>query len=300
MSYPWGKHHLLRMKLFNTKTQTIEQFQPLDDQVTLYVAGREPEEERPISNLFLYCTADVLARYLELKGLQVKCGYIVNHASGEDRPRSTRAAEDLAGTMRSLNVHPPEYLSGPASQRLKNKIDILVIGAGSSPAPGDDPDPATTSNQEPSARFILRTATVKQARPETNDILASPMTAEEMLQRFTADALRIYLSQHHYRSPWAHDQLRLEKAAQHAEKLRAALKARSTGDQLLNLAPVRKRFEATLDNDLDTVKGIATLLNLADEILFRAPNDYRVDEAQMALRQMAAVFGLHLDGAAPG
>ena len=287
------------MKLFNTKTQEIEQFKPLHDQVTLCVTGRELEEERQLSRLFLYCMADVLVRYLEMKGLQVKYGHIVNHPLSEDRPPSKRGAEDFAEAMRSLNVRPPERLSGMAAL-LESDIDILVTGDEPAPARDDGPDAATTSNQLPPARFRLRTARVKRAKPEATGVLASPMAVEEMLARFSADALRIYLGQHHYRRPWTLDQIRLEKAAQHAQKLSAAMKAKSTGDRLLNIAPARKRFEAALDNDLDTVKGIATLLNLADEILFRAPNGYRVDDAQMALRQMATVFGLHLDWAAPG
>jgi hypothetical protein len=35
--------------------------------------------------------------------------------------------------------------------------------------------------------------------------------------------------------------------------------------------------------------------NLADEILFRAPNGYQIDEAQALLRELAAIFGLRLD-----
>ena len=46
--------------------------------------------------------------------------------------------------------------------------------------------------------------------------------------------------------------------------------------------------------------ALASLLNLADEIIFRAENGYRVSEAQAALRQMAGVFGLRLDEAEPG
>ena len=56
---------------------------------------------------------------------------------------------------------------------------------------------------------------------------------------------------------------------------------------------------AALDNDLDTRKGVATLLNLADEILFRASNGYTIDDAQGALRQMASVFGLRLGKEGP-
>jgi cysteinyl-tRNA synthetase len=91
----------------------------------------------------------------------------------------------------------------------------------------------------------------------------------------------------------------LEKAAQYAERLDAAMKAISTGDRPLNATPAQNRFVAALDNDLDTRKGVATLLNLADEILFRAPNGYSINDAQDALWQMASVFGLRLNRERP-
>jgi cysteinyl-tRNA synthetase len=242
--------------------------------------------------------ADVLVRYLEVKGPGVRYTHIDDGALSEDQPQSKKAAWDFARTMRSLNVRPPDYLVRPAAHHFESNIDILVEGAASPSIADDDPEAATTSNQIPPARFRLQTAMVK--RDQSNDLLSTDLIpVEEMLQRFSGDAIRIYLGQYHYRSPWTHDQIRLEKAAKHAEKLNAAMKAMSTGDRLLNITPLQKRFEAALDNDLDTVKAIATLLNLADEILFRAPNDYLVEEAQMALRQMATVFGLRLDRELP-
>ena len=68
----------------------------------------------------------------------------------------------------------------------------------------------------------------------------------------------------------------MEKASKCAEKLAAAMEARSTGDRLINLAPIENRFAAAMENDLDTMKGIASLLNLADEIMFRAGNGYQI------------------------
>ncbi len=268
------------MKLFNTKTQENEQFHTLDDQASLYVVGREPEEEMQISHLFLYSVADVLVRYLEMKGLQVAYGHIVDDASSEDRPPSQEWAEDFARALQSLNIRPPDYFS-EATANHPDDIDVLLARA--------------MNDKSPPARFRLRTAKVNQAKATTGGAL----TAKEMLQRFSGDAIRIYLAQHHYRSPWTHDQLLLDRADQHAEKLKAAIEAMSTGERLINIAPVRRRFQAALDNDLDTVKAIATLLNLADEILFRAPNDYLVEGAQLALRQMATVFGLRLDRELP-
>lgn len=276
------------MKLFNTKTRKTEQLQAPGGQVTLYVAGQRPEEEWQISQLFLFCMLDVLVRYLELTGLRVNYGYIVDNGLSEDQSPLEAWPENFAETLRLLNVRLPDNSSEPATVRPEDTIDILVTGHDSS-------DAASTGNQLPPARLELRTAAVTQAEPITAETLAGPMSVKEMLQRYSSDALRIYLAQHHYRSPWAHDQIRLDKAAQHAEKLSAAMTAKSTGQRRLNTTPVRRRFEAALDNDLDTVKAIATLLNLADEILFRAPNDYLIDDGQMALRQMAAVFGLRLD-----
>ena len=50
-----------------------------------------------------------------------------------------------------------------------------------------------------------------------------------------------------------------------------------------------------MNNDLDTVKAIASLLNLADLILFRASSGYQVQNAQSALLDMSSVFGLRLN-----
>ena len=41
------------------------------------------------------------------------------------------------------------------------------------------------------------------------------------------------------------------------------------------------------------------MLNLADEILFRAPHGYQVQPAQESLRRMASVLGLLLDQERP-
>jgi cysteinyl-tRNA synthetase len=153
------------------------------------------------------------------------------------------------------------------------------------------------NNQAPPIRFRLQVAVIDQADSEGSRWSVS--TLGDMLRRFSADAIRVYMAQQHYRSPWAYDEVILEKAAQYSERLNAAMEAIGTGDRPLNIVPARNRFMAALDNDLDTRKGIATLLNLADEILFRAANGYSIDKAQDALRQMASVFGLRLDEEGP-
>ena len=62
------------MKLFNTQTQQIESFQPVGNEVTLYVCGMTPYDTTHMGHAFTYCAADVLVRYLEMKGWPVKYG----------------------------------------------------------------------------------------------------------------------------------------------------------------------------------------------------------------------------------
>lgn len=305
------------MKLFNSKSQRIEQLQPLDGRVTLHVTGRVPMEEMEVGHLFPYCTADVLVRYLEMSELPVKYAYTINDASrfsqpgshdlAEDRPPATERRSDFIEAMRALNLRPPDYFGEAADEPgmigrfLGSEIDIHLESA-PSPLPDGRQAAAQADSKSapaPQARFELQAAPVGHAQPETNGLPEGAASVQALLQRFSGDALRIYLAQHHYRAPWTHDPLLLEKAAQHAERLSAAMNAKSTGETPINTVPAENRFAAALDNDLDTVKAIATLLNLADEILFRAPNDYRIDDAQVTLRQMATVFGLSLDKGSP-
>ena len=156
------------------------------------------------------------------------------------------------------------------------------------------------TGQQPFGRYWLHTAMVEHEGAKISKSLGNLVMVRDLLEQYSPDALRIYLARHPYRQAWAHGQLELEKAAHWAERLAAAMTAVNSGHKLININPIQSRFQAALDQDLDTAMALASLLNLADEIIFRAENGYRVSEAQAALRQMAGVFGLRLDEAEPG
>jgi L-cysteine:1D-myo-inositol 2-amino-2-deoxy-alpha-D-glucopyranoside ligase len=155
------------------------------------------------------------------------------------------------------------------------------------------------TGERPFVRYWLHTGMVEHEGEKMSKSLGNLVMVRDLLQDYSADALRLYLAQHHYRQPWAHDEMELEKAVQCAEKLAVAMTAVNSGHKLINVNPVQSQFQAALNHDLDTNLALASLLNLADEIIFRAENGYRVSEAQAALRQMAGVFGLRLDEAEP-
>lgn len=394
------------MKLYNTKTQQIEPFQPSGDEVTLYVCGITPYDTTHLGHAFTYCTADVLVRYLEMKGWQVKYGQNVTDIDDDILRKAEEEAQDWRSLgnrwtrhfiedMQTLNVRPPDCIPRatavvpqiiesvqallaagvayevagnvyfqvnawpefgrlsriPRAQMLPianergnhpddpNKKDPLDFVLWQAQQPGEPAWQSPWGNGRPGwhiecstminyflgqpldihmggsdllfphhecemaqvesisheasfVRFWLHTAMVEHEGQKMGKSLGNLVMVRDLLQHYSPDALRIYLALQHYRQPWAYDELALRKAARFAEKLHAAMTAVSTGSQVLNVTPAINRFTAVMDNDLDTIKGIATLLNLADEIIFRAPNGYSVDDAQAALRRLGSIFGL--------
>ena len=60
------------MKLFNTLTQSLEEFVPVDDNVVrIYVCGITPYDTTHLGHAFTYVSFDTLMRYLEFRGRTV-------------------------------------------------------------------------------------------------------------------------------------------------------------------------------------------------------------------------------------
>ena len=71
------------MKLFNTLTQSLEEFVPLhDNNVTVYVCGVTPYDTTHLGHAFTYTSFDTLMRYLEYLGYKVR--YVQNVTDIDD------------------------------------------------------------------------------------------------------------------------------------------------------------------------------------------------------------------------
>ena len=107
------------MKLFNTLTQSLEDFVPLHDKkVTMYVCGVTPYDTTHLGHAFTYVTFDTLRRYLEFRGYSVN--YVQNVTNIDDdilrKAREVGMAWDELGDretaqylrdMDTLNVQRP-------------------------------------------------------------------------------------------------------------------------------------------------------------------------------------------------
>jgi len=108
------------MKLYNSKTQTTEEFTLRDHEVTLYVCGITPYDTTHVGHAFTYTAYDQLIRYLEMKGIHVRYAQNVTDIdddilkkakeTGEDwRELGNRWTDHYIDDMIALNVRPPDY-----------------------------------------------------------------------------------------------------------------------------------------------------------------------------------------------
>src|SRR5579883_1711848 len=96
------------MKLFNTLTQSLEDFVPLDKTVRVYVCGVTPYDTTHLGHAFTYVSFDALMRYLIWQGYGMN--YVQNVTDIDDdiirKSREVGLAWDELGrpTSRDLRI----------------------------------------------------------------------------------------------------------------------------------------------------------------------------------------------------
>jgi L-cysteine:1D-myo-inositol 2-amino-2-deoxy-alpha-D-glucopyranoside ligase len=153
------------------------------------------------------------------------------------------------------------------------------------------------TGRAPFVRCWLHTAMVEHDGAKMSKSLGNLIMVRDLLQRWSADALRLYLSQHHYRRRWSHDLDVLAQADHLAAKLRTAVTLTGGSGNSLNEAGAEAGFTAALNDDLNTPVALSRLEGLADAILAATQSGHDVGSAQAVLRRLAKVLGLVLDTA---
>jgi len=124
------------------------------------------------------------------------------------------------------------------------------------------------------------------------------ISVQEVLGRFSADALRLSILGSHYRSSLNYGDETLESSEKGATRLRQAACAKTgegskKADILLPL--VKERFIEAMDDDFNTARATAVLFDLAREINRASDMGASVVEAQETLKELSGVLGLSLE-----
>jgi cysteinyl-tRNA synthetase len=154
----------------------------------------------------------------------------------------------------------------------------------------------TITGVRPFARVWMHVAMVRLGGRKMSKSDGNLVFVRDLLGRYTADAVRLYLLATPYREPLDFDEPRLAESAGRAATIAAAAlgPAARMGRGAVNAEPARERFDRALADDLDVPTAIGVLEDLASDIAVGSRAGRATFGAQRALRLMASGIGLQL------
>ncbi|MBI3744095.1 MAG: cysteine--tRNA ligase [Chloroflexi bacterium] len=174
------------------------------------------------------------------------------------------------------------------------------------------------TGKSPFSRIWMHNGLLQLGEEKMSKSLGNLVTVKEALEKFSADALRLFILGNHYRNPLKFSTEAVEAADKGAARLRGAgradLKSAPTEDgkgaspslatpgvplqetwRGVDAAPFKQRFVEAMDDDFNTPQAIAALFDLSREINGAAAEGGEVAQAQATLRELAGVLGLTLE-----
>jgi cysteinyl-tRNA synthetase len=151
------------------------------------------------------------------------------------------------------------------------------------------------TGKTPFVKYWMHNGALQMGAEKMSKSLGNLITIRQALERYSADALRVFVLGSYYRSPLTYSEEALEAAEKGAERLRGAARPKSgenepTGE--MNIESYKTRFIEAMDDDFNTAQAIAILFDLAREINRDEEAGKDASGARAALRELGGVLGL--------
>jgi len=151
---------------------------------------------------------------------------------------------------------------------------------------------------KPFVKYWLHNGLVQLGEEKMSKSLGNLITIREALEKYSPDAIRIFVLSSHYRSPLTYSEEALEAAERGVERLRQTAHLQGGKIQLkvdFTIRDSRQRFVDAMDDDFNTAKALAALFDLAREINRLNEESFDVASTQQVLLVLAGVLGLTLE-----
>ena len=151
---------------------------------------------------------------------------------------------------------------------------------------------------KPFAKYWLHNGLLQFGEDKMSKSTGKLITIKEALEKYSPDAIRIFILSSHYRSPLTYSEEALEAVESGADRLTQAISRHDrTGGkgEALDAEPYRKQFIEAMDDDFNNAQALAVLFDLAREINQAGDAGTSIDKAQSTLLSLAReVLGLKL------
>ncbi|MDA0815149.1 MAG: cysteine--tRNA ligase [Chloroflexi bacterium] len=155
------------------------------------------------------------------------------------------------------------------------------------------------------ANLWMHNGMVTRDNTKMSKSIGNVVTVQEALERWSIDAIRLFVLNSHYRAANNLTDEAMAAATAGVQRLTAALRPSepwemvldamsSTSYREIDLPDYRRRFIEALEDDLHTPRALSMLFNLARAINRAREGGHDVTAAQAELREQAGVLGLAL------
>jgi cysteinyl-tRNA synthetase len=147
---------------------------------------------------------------------------------------------------------------------------------------------------KPFVRYWLHNGLLRLGEEKMSKSIGNIVSIKEILAKYSADAMRLFVLSSHYRSPLTYSTEALESAEKGASRLQQVLTAASGDkpDGNLDMVAYRQRFVEAMDDDFNAPQAGAVLFDLARDINRLRDDGYDISAGQALLRELGGVLGL--------
>ncbi len=152
------------------------------------------------------------------------------------------------------------------------------------------------TGKKPFVRYWMHNGLLQLGTEKMSKSLGNLVTIRQVLDKYSGDAVRLFILSSHYRSPLTYSEETLAAADKGAERLRQAAGIPSGGEGVSNIdiEGYRNRFMEAMDDDFNTPQAIAAIFDLTREINRERDAGHDISEAKKLLIELTGIMGLTL------
>jgi len=151
------------------------------------------------------------------------------------------------------------------------------------------------TGKKPFVKYWLHNGLLQLGEAKMSKSLGNLITVRQILAKYSADALRVFILSSGYRGPLTFSEEGLAAAERGADRLRQTVQSAATGtktDGKIDIERYRQRFIEAMDDDFNTAQAVATLFDLAREINRCDDTGDNTGAARALLLELGRVLGL--------
>jgi cysteinyl-tRNA synthetase len=150
------------------------------------------------------------------------------------------------------------------------------------------------TGKKPFVQYWMHNGLLQMGAEKMSKSLGNLITIRDALQKFSADAIRVFILSSYYRTPLTYSDEALEAAQAGAERLLrvAAGESRGGKGKELDAKPYYDKFIEAMDDDFNTPQALAALFDLARDINKAEETGMKAGKARETLRELGGIMGL--------